>query len=348
MSSEKKLIVYERMGWIINVAGYQLIYILFYVFGGILAFHNKIEFGVIVSLFVVLDPLVEMIQSLARILPDLHRADFCRQRYDSMNYTDEAEKKAYSIKNPFQVEVNHLTYAYPDAKEKKLAALEDVSFEFSSQDKVAIIGENGSGKSTFLSLLLGDDDAFEGEILIQGIDRRQIESEKIQAAFSYVPQHIGLFSDTILNNIRLTAPGEIKATELEDQFKRVHIDEEIRGFEDGYNTVLVNGGENISEGQKQRLALVIALIKQRPMLILDESLSAIDPVTQKAICDDFCTQNEFGVMLVTHTTKRDVLKCFDKVVLFKEGKVVACGSYTEINSNPYFLELSQKEAESCA
>lgn len=119
------------------------------------------------------------------------------------------------------------------------------------------------------------------------------------------------------------------------------VDKEIQSFADSYRTMMEDGGQNISTGQKQRICLLMALIKERPMLLLDESFSAVDSDTMLKIIDNISGQKNCGMVVVMHTVYEAVLRYFDLIIIMENGRIAACGEYSVVKHSPSYQKLEK-------
>ena len=340
---KRKEALYDRIFWLANIAGYQCIYMLFYIVGGFLAFSGMFEFGIIVSLFVLLDPLIIMIQSLANIAPSFYKAGVSIHFYnDIAGLQDVTDKITLPASNDYQIAFDHLNYSWKNIKNRPSASvLQDITMKFGTGQKIAIIGESGSGKSTLLKLLMGYDDKYEGSIYINNTETRELSLEIRKTIFSYLPQEERFLNETIENNIDKMVDVDLNDTKMRYFAAMAEIDKDIESLVNSYQTMMENGGQNISTGQKQRICLLMALIKERPMLLLDESFSAIDPDTMLKIIDNISGQKKNGMVVAMHTVYEAVLSKFDSIIIMENGRIVSSGEYNAVKHSPYYQKLEK-------
>ena len=224
-----------------------------------------------------------------------------------------------------RIEFSHLTFTYPDSD---LPALTDVSFVIESGESVGIVGKTGSGKTTLVDLILRTFNVADGTLFIDGEDVNGIRIEDVRRACAYVPQDNFLFSDTIANNIAfsdITASREA----IEEVAALADIDENIREFTTGYDTVLGERGVTVSGGQKQRISIARALLKNSPILILDDSVSAVDTATEKTILENLRkTREGKTTLLIAH--RISTIQSLDKIIFIEDGRVVGVGRHEDL------------------
>ena len=180
------------------------------------------------------------------------------------------------------IEFRHLNFRYPDGE---YDVLRDISFTIAPGESVGIVGKTGAGKTALVDLLLRTYNVPDGTLFVDGRDVNSLSIHSVRNACAYVPQDNFLFSDTIAHNI---AFGVDDATpeDIEQAASMADVRDNIVDFKDGYETVLGERGVTVSGGQKQRISIARALLKDAPILILDDSVSAVDTSTEKIILDN--------------------------------------------------------------
>lgn len=221
-----------------------------------------------------------------------------------------------------RIEFKNLTFRYPDGE---FDVLRDVSFVIEQGERVGIVGRTGSGKSTLVELLLRTYNVPDGTVFVDGRDVNTISIKSLRAGCAYVPQDNFLFSDTIANNIGFALDeADDELIELSARLADVHGN--ISLFKDGYNTVLGERGVTVSGGQKQRISIARALIKDAPILVLDDSVSAVDTRTEKIILENLAaTRQGKTTLLIAH--RISTVKDMDKIIFIDDGRVVAVGTH---------------------
>ena len=243
------------------------------------------------------------------------------------------------------IEFRNLSFRYPDGTEN---ALSDISFEIKAGENIGIIGKTGSGKTTLVDLILRTYNVPDNSIFIDGKDINSIPIKDVRAAAAYVPQDNFLFSDTIENNIAfatdVTTPDDVVyAAQMAD----VH--DNIIEFPLKYLSVLGERGVTVSGGQKQRISIARAILKDAPILILDDSVSAVDVNTEKAILGNL-RQIRKGKTTILIAHRISTVENMDKIIFLEDGKLSAFGSHDELcatcESYRNLVELQRLDDES--
>ena len=219
----------------------------------------------------------------------------------------------------------NLTFRYPDGE---YDTLKNVSFTIRAGENVGLVGKTGSGKTTLVDLLLRTYNVPDGTVFVDGQDVNDVTIRSVREGCAYVPQDNFLFSDTIENNISFGAAAAdrdavVRAAELAD------VDSNIRQFQQGYETVLGERGVTVSGGQKQRISIARALMKDAPILILDDSVSAVDTKTETAILSNLRrTRAGKTTILIAH--RISTIEKMDKILFLDDGCLVAAGTHEEL------------------
>ncbi len=224
-----------------------------------------------------------------------------------------------------EIEFRNLTFRYPDAE---YDALENVSFKIEAGENVGIVGATGCGKTTLVDLILRIYNVPDGTLFIDGHDVNGITIKSARKAASYVPQDNFLYSDTIENNIAFSLPdgAENISDAVVDAAILSDVDENIRGLSLGYKTVLGERGVTVSGGQKQRISIARALLADTPILILDDSVSAVDTKTEEVILRNLKkSRANKTTLLIAH--RISTVEGMDKIVFIDDGKIVDVGPH---------------------
>ena len=222
------------------------------------------------------------------------------------------------------IEFRDVTFRYGNRN----PALDHVSFTIPAGKKVALVGSSGSGKSTITKLLLKYYEPESGEIRVNGVNLDEYTNDSVRRAISYVPQNIELFSKTILDNIRISRP-DATVDEVKEAAKKADAHEFIRKLPLQYYTYLEEAGNGLSGGEKQRIALARAFLKNSNLYILDESTSNLDFATENAIFDMIYNQLADRSMLIVAHRLSTVRGC-DQILVMEEGHIVERGTHDEL------------------
>ena len=223
------------------------------------------------------------------------------------------------------IEFKDLTFRYPDGE---YDALENITFTIEPGENVGLVGKTGSGKTTLVDLILRTYNVPEGTLFIDGEDVNDVSIRSVRAGCAYVPQDNFLFSDTIENNISFGAAAMGHEAVVEAA-RMADVDSNISEFQLGYDTVLGERGVTVSGGQKQRISIARALLKNAPILILDDSVSAVDTKTEKTILENLrATRAGKTTILIAH--RISTIEKMDKILFIENGRLEAVGKHQEL------------------
>lgn len=224
-----------------------------------------------------------------------------------------------------EIEFKNLDFVYPDGE---VEVLKDVSFKINPGENVGIVGKTGSGKTTIVDLLLRVYNVPDGTLFVDGHDVNDVSIGSLRKFMAYVPQDNFLFSDTIENNIAF-ASDDKSFDRVVEYAKLSDIHDNVMEFKEGYQTILGERGVTVSGGQKQRISIARALMKDAPVLILDDSVSAVDTKTEKAILTNLAqTRKGKTTILIAH--RISTIVGMDKIIYLEDGRVLDVGTHSEL------------------
>ena len=327
---------FPMMLLLIGVSNIIVIYI-----GGKQYINNEIDLGVLAEFIIYVTMLTWPVATVGWVTSIVQQAEASQKRINEFlkeksKISNKCNKK-YNIKG--KVEFNNITLVYP---ETKIIALNKLSFEINVGKSLGIIGNVGSGKSTIAELILRNYDPDIGEVRIDGKNIKSHNLNILRQNIGYVPQNTFLFSDTIFSNIKF---GDTNATfeEIVKFSKISNVHNDIIGFNNKYDSVLGERGINLSGGQRQRIAIARALIKKPKVLILDDSLSAVDTETEDNIFKNILNDiNDCTKIIISHRIST-VKKC-DKIIVINNGKKIQEGNHLElIELDGYYHEIYNQQ-----
>lgn len=250
----------------------------------------------------------------------------------SENVREEGREKLNGFSE--KIEVKDLTYGY----EPESPVLKDLDVQFDAGKSYAIVGGSGSGKSTLLNLLMGSSSNYQGEICIDGVSIKNIESESLYQLMTSVQQNVFVFNDTIRNNV--TMFHEFPDKEVTLALERSGLSEFIE--KRGEEFVCGENGANLSGGERQRISIARALLRKSPILLVDEATAALDAATARAV--SFSILNLVGMtrIVVTHRLEEAILRRYDKILVMKNGTICEQGNFdTLMQQKGQFYSLFQ-------
>ena len=307
-----------------SVAGIGIAFVMWY--GGKLIIEDVITPGDFFSFLTAIFMLYNPAKRLARVNNGIQQARAPLQRIFSL-LSVEREKDGTNNINSFKWEIkfNGVLFTYPSAKNK---ALDHISFTINRGMIIAIVGQSGAGKTTLINMLPRFYMPDEGTIYIDGMDISALTLKSLRSLFGIVSQDVILFNDTVLNNIKYGKP-ESNQKDVILAAKAAYAHEFILEFPDGYDTVVGERGVKLSGGQKQRLSIARAILKNPPILILDEATSSLDTASEAII------QNALENLMENRTTfviahRLSTVRKADMIIVMERGKIVESGTHEEL------------------
>ena len=317
-------------------------------YGGFLVYQDKFNAGQLVEFIGYFNSVIWPVMAVADLVDMTSRGVASAKRVGELldaevNVKDQPDAKPLELIRG-DIEFRNLSFRYPDGDYN---VLENISFKINAGERVGLVGKTGSGKTTLVDLILRTYNVQDGTLFIDGHDVNDITIRSLRDGCAYVPQDNFLFSDTIENNIAFGVTAE-NEEEIIDAAKLADIHSNIQDLHKGYDTVLGERGVTVSGGQKQRISIARALMKNAPILILDDSVSAVDTKTEKTILENLHqTREGKTTILIAH--RISTIEKMDKIVFIDSGKLVDMGKHSELYERcPEYktmVDLQKLEAE---
>lgn len=266
---------------------------------------------------------------------------------DRLNAIFDEEPEIKEIEDPIDItefkgniEFRNVSFKYPSSKYK---TLDNINFKINSGETLAIIGKAGSGKTSIINLLLRLYEINDGEIFIDNINIKDLSFKSLRENIGYVPQDNFLFSETIEENITFAFDEKLDIERVHQAAKNAEVYDNIVEFPMGFDTVMGERGVTLSGGQKQRTSIARALIKEPSILILDDSLSAVDTATEENILDNLSKMdNRETKIIVSH--RISTIQDADEIIVLEDGVIEERGTHEELlNLNGQYKDLYEKQ-----
>lgn len=298
-------------------------------YGGYLVYQGRFNAGQLVEYIGYFEAIVWPIMAISMLIEKTSRGKASLNRITELLDApiDVADRPGVQeLQNPQgSVEFRHLTFRYPDGE---YDVLQDISFTIHPGESVGIVGKTGVGKTALVDLLLRTYNVPDGTLFVDGKDVNTLSIHSVRAACAYVPQDNFLFSDTIAHNIGFGV-DDASPEMIDHAASLADVRDNIVDFKDGYETVLGERGVTVSGGQKQRISIARALLKDAPILILDDSVSAVDTRTEKIILDNLkSSRANKTTLLIAH--RISTVERLDKIIFLDDGKIEAVGPHDEL------------------
>ena len=317
-------------------------------YGGWLVYRGQFNAGQLVEYIGYFEAIVWPIMAISMLIEKTARGKASLNRITELLDApiDVADRDGVAdLKNPRGgIEFRHLNFRYPDGE---YDVLKDISFTITPGESVGIVGKTGAGKTALVDLLLRTYNVPDGTLFVDGQDVNTVSIHSVRNACAYVPQDNFLFSDTIAHNIGFGV-DDASREDIDRAAALADVRDNIVDFKDGYETVLGERGVTVSGGQKQRISIALALLKNAPILILDDSVSAVDTRTERIILDNLKTSRAGKTtLLIAH--RISTVEQLDKIIFIEDGRVEAVGPHDELyrTCNEYrrMVDLQKLEDE---
>ena len=312
------------------------------IFGGRFVVEGSISIGQLVSFISYIGMMAWPMLAVGRLFNVLERGSASYSRIDELlkeKSTIQEQKNAVRTVVSGDLDFQVSSFSYPNSKE---ISLHDVTFHLKRGQTLGIVGRTGSGKSTIFRLLLREYDQYTGSINYNGIDIRDYSLDALLSGIGYVPQDNFLFSSDVRENIRFADPS-ISQQKVEEAARLTAIHHDILGFPDGYDTMVGERGVSLSGGQKQRIAIARALVTEPELLILDDSLSAVDAKTEEAILTGLKQQRADQTTIIAAHRISSVMHA-NEIIVLDEGRIVERGTHHELMElNGWYRRMYEKQ-----
>ena len=298
-------------------------------FGGYLVYVGRFNAGQLVEYIGYFEAIVWPIMAVAMLIEKSSRGKASLNRITELLDApiDVADRPGVPDLANVQggVEFRDLTFRYPDGE---FDVLKNISFTIQPGERVGIVGKTGAGKTALVDLLLRTYNVPDGTLFVDGKDVNTVSIHSVRNACAYVPQDNFLFSDTIAHNIGFGVDDATRE-DIDRAAALADVRDNIVDFKDGYETVLGERGVTVSGGQKQRISIARALLKNAPILILDDSVSAVDTRTEKIILDNLkASRAGKTTLLIAH--RISTVEGLDKIIFLEDGRVEAVGPHDSL------------------
>ena len=318
-------------------------YVAVCIVGAILAFNNKISFGVIVAFMLYIRLFTQPLGQLAQVATSLQSTSAASKRVfeflEEEEMVDESNNTASIEDVKGNVSFENVKFGYNEDK----LIIKDFSVDIKAGQKVAIVGPTGAGKTTLVNLLMKFYDVNSGKIIIDGVAIQDLSREKVHDLFCMVLQDTWLFEGTIRDNITYNKK-DVSESVIVAACKAVGIDHFIRTLPQGYDTVL-DDNTNLSAGQKQLITIARAMVKNAPLLILDEATSSVDTRTEILIQEAMDKLSEGKTSFVI-AHRLSTIKNADVILVMKDGDIIESGNHEELlKLNGFYAELYNSQFE---
>ena len=303
-------------------------YVLTIIIGGRFIMEGTISLGQLVSFIAYIGMLVWPMFAIGRLFNVLERGNASYDRVNELLHekTHIIERKD-AIKTMAQgtISMKIDSFSYP---KEEAVALENIQFSLQEGETLGIVGKTGAGKTTILKLLMREYDQYQGTISFGKHNIKNYTLDALMGAMGYVPQDHFLFSMTVRDNIRFAKP-DLEQAAVEQAAALAFINQEIKAFPEGYDTMVGERGVSLSGGQKQRISIARALIVEPELLILDDALSAVDAKTEEAILSNLKETRQEKTTIITAHRLSSVMHAKEILVL-DEGKIIERGTHPEL------------------
>lgn len=309
--------------------------------GGKQFINGEIELGTLAEFIIYINMLTWPVATVGWVTSIIQQAEASQKRINEFLGQEPeivSPKKALPT-HSFSIEFQDVCFTYGDGREE---ALKNINFRLESGKTLAVLGRTGGGKTTMINLITRMFDPSSGIVRVGGVDVKKLDLSTLRGYIGCVPQEAFLFSDTLENNIKF-GNSEATQSEIEEAAKNAVVHDSIMDFSMGYQTRVGERGVSLSGGQKQRMSIARALIKKPKILLLDDSLSAVDTQTEELILNNLENiTNDITMIVVCHRISS--AKNADYILVLNDGKVDQFGTHKTLIKEPgHYADLHQKQ-----
>ena len=303
--------------------------------GGLFAIRGNMSLGTLIAFYSFVPWIYEPISIINENLVQIHRAEPLSQRFfEILDLPEEESDGIYSFPKNYDIKYNKVSFTYKDE-----LVLKDINLYIDKNEKIAIVGTSGSGKSTMMNLLVRLYDPTSGEILLEDKNLKEYNLQEIREHIKLVRGNDPLFNMSVKENIMLG--DEFSEEEFNKAVKKAKVDKFINLLDEGYDTIVGERGSKLSDGQRERVAIARALIRNPKVLILDEATSGVDSQTEEEIFEEL---KEYDMTLIIISHRLSTIRKADKVVVLKDGEIIGEGTHNElVESSPIYKEIIESQ-----
>ncbi|MBS5824207.1 MAG: ABC transporter ATP-binding protein [Clostridium argentinense] len=318
-----------------DIAGLS-IFLINYLIGAYLVVKGNLTIGTMMTAMQLMNYIINPLSSFTTLISRIKSVELIYNELDKNMFNDKLNNNKLISKDNFndKIQLQNLSFQYTEGS----PILKEINFNIEIGKKYALVGESGCGKSTIAKLLLNYYDNYKGNILIDKVELSTIKKTDLNNLISIINQDVFLFNDTIKNNICLYRNYD--DSKLNNIIKLSGLEKMINNLPDGVDHLIDENGKNFSGGEKQRIAIARALIRDTPILILDEATGALDNKISFDIENILLNLSNITSITITHKINNEIMNKYNEIIVIRNGVVVETGSYLELlNSKGYFSTL---------
>lgn len=323
----------EKIG-VISMAASFIVQIGVFGYGAYLALSGSITAGVVIAFIQLINYILVPVRELPSLYANFKAAFALMNKFGrivELNVQRDGKRLDYILKKSILLE--NVSFGYSNEKE----VLKKINISFEAGKSYAIVGGSGSGKSTLLNLLLGSYDNYQGRILFDNEELRQINLDSLYDILSIIQQNVFVFDSTIKDNITLFKT--FSEDSVNDAIQRAGLNELIN--EKGIEYSCGENGVGLSGGEKQRISIARCLLKNTPVLLMDEATAALDATTAISVSEAILDIQGLTRIIVTHKLEEKILKRYDEIIVLHNGEICERGKFDDlIAANGYFYSLN--------